>query len=102
MKTFTERLLALTGAKDADAVAQVLRTAMCYGRRVNARCCPVAVFLTAADDVKVVRAGPSALVITSNENEQWRSLPTPAIRDFITDFDNGRYPDLDLEEGVPA
>lgn len=82
----------------ATAIAAHLAEHDIKGKRGNACSCPVAEYLTrfTPDDVPIVSVG--RVEIVSPGDDACSFVPTPEnVRTFITQFDAGLFPGLDLE-----
>lgn len=93
MSTVVEVLESL--GPDIVAVADTLRRAGIRGRRHDAFCCPVALYVAAGlgcpdNDNDHIAVGTDEVLVDDDEIE----LPDHVV-DFVTAFDNGSYPDLE-------
>lgn len=78
----------------ADGIAAYLIEQECRGRRRNARCCPVANYLTGTGEFFDADVDP-ALIDALIEGDQEARVETPAhIAEFIKRFDDGEWPEL--------
>lgn len=93
-----ERMERLEACKSADEVADVLRAADCKGHKNGRFNCPVANYLSRADDCDRANVAGRATFYSTPEDEmfdgrEWRH--TMNVRHFINTFDDGtEYDDL--------
>jgi hypothetical protein len=86
-----DRLEEMAGA-DSDIVARRLIDRGAHGRKGNERDCVLARFLRGRCGVPVTVYGDRAYWPTGE-----RAL-SPVLRDFVAEFDDGWYPELEGEE----
>lgn len=83
-------LLAALGDTELE-VAVSLRERGIKGRPGNARCCPVANYLTPG--VPCVAVDEDSVAFSGKHSREYVLLPGP-VADFVIAFDHGAYPDL--------
>ena len=102
MLTITSAMRSLRACKTADDVADVLRAAELpiRGVRHDDMRCPVATLLKRALDGRGHMYVSGVLMgVRRNGSCDWRTFDTPdAVTGFVTEFDEGRYPDFALCE----
>jgi hypothetical protein len=97
MTTTTELKQALAElGNTADEIAAALIAQGMRGTRKNGLCCPIAAYLSVSFDAAEVTENTVAV---DGRNQTW--LPTPEhVVEFITRFDDGEWPELDIDRLV--
>jgi hypothetical protein len=84
----------------ADGIAAYFIAQDCRGRRKDSLRCPIAKYLDGTGEFHRPEVTESAISYEVGEHDQHMVLTPDHMTEFITRFDKGEWPDLDIDQAV--
>jgi hypothetical protein len=81
----------------AEGIAAYLIEQDCRGRRKDSLCCPVANYLDGIGEFHRPEVTENSISYEVGEDDQQMVLTPDHMTEFITRFDKGEWPELDID-----